>query len=151
MVCIPHLPRYPNFQSPYISLTNSINSRHDLRPETAAKSNNGTDAATRASSDLPPPLNVEGEHNEPAESSEDGTHQRHRISRFLDLSRLRTAPPEERIAALRELREQSRTEEPVEDVEEQQSRRARLTGRLRDTFRIRTRTENPASQRSGLI
>ena len=67
---------------------------------------------------------------------------RNRISRFLDITRLRHAPPDERIAALRQLREQSQLEgqvEPAEDTEER-SRRARLTGRLRDTFRIKTRT-----------
>lgn len=120
-----------------------FHSRHDLRPETATGSNSETDPVTRTSTELPPPLNVEGEGTiEAAESSEDANHQRRRRSRFLDLRRLRTAPPEERIAALRELRAQTRTEEPVEDAEEQQSRRARLTGRLRDKFRIRTRAEN---------
>jgi len=43
----------------------------------------------------------------------------------------------------RRLRDQTQQGgEPAEEVEEQHSRRARLTGRLRDTFRIRTRTEN---------
>ncbi|KAF4627481.1 hypothetical protein G7Y89_g10674 [Cudoniella acicularis] len=110
--------------------------RHDLRPDTSGTSN------TVDSDDLPPPL--EGDHEAEAEA-EDGTapHGRRRMSRFLDLNRLRHAPPDERIAALRELREQSRTDaEPMEDPEEQISRRARLTSRLRDTFRIRTRTQN---------
>ena len=54
---------------------------------------------------------------------------------------MRTAPPDERIAALRRLREQSQRDGEGEDVEEQEpSRRVRLTGRLRDTFHIRTRT-----------
>jgi hypothetical protein len=64
----------------------------------------------------------------------------------LDRNRLRHATPEAREARMdiaRRLRDQSQQDgEPAEEVEEQQSRRARLTGRLRDTFRIRTRTEN---------
>jgi hypothetical protein len=120
----------------------NINSRHDLRPGTA-NSNAATD-------ELPPPLEGDNttEHSGEAEGSTEGStrQQRRRISRFLDLNRLRHAPPDERIAALRELREQSRAEgDQVEDVEEQRSRRTRLTGRLRDTFRIRTRTQNVAS------
>ncbi|KAH6670126.1 hypothetical protein B0J14DRAFT_111780 [Halenospora varia] len=107
--------------------------RHDLRPVTSGTS------GTTGTDDLPPPL--DDEHS--ADASGDIEHQqRRRMSRFIDLSRLRHAPPDERIAALRELREQSRTnEEPVADSEET-SRRARLTGRLKDKFRIRTRTQN---------
>ncbi len=89
-------------------------------------------------SELPPPLLV-AEGSEPSADPH-----RNRISRFLDLNRLRHAAPDERIAALRELREQSQREgapEVVEDTEER-SRRVRLAGRLRDTFRIRTRTQN---------
>ncbi|TVY39723.1 Receptor homology region,transmembrane domain- and RING domain-containing protein [Lachnellula subtilissima] len=124
--------------------------RRDLRGD--AEEPNSSEEAARASTDLPPPLNLEGtleasHHHEAGESSEDGNHQRHRISRFLDLNRLRHAAPHERIAALRQLREESRTQEQIEqvEVEGQQSRRTRVTGRLRDTFRIRTRTQNSAS------
>jgi hypothetical protein len=64
----------------------------------------------------------------------------------LDRNRLRHATPEAQEARMdiaRRLRDQSQQDgEPAEEVEEQRSRRARLTGRLRDTFRIRTRTEN---------
>ncbi|TVY43899.1 Receptor homology region,transmembrane domain- and RING domain-containing protein [Lachnellula occidentalis] len=121
--------------------------RRDLRGD--AQNTEHPDEAASASGDLPPPLILEGTlESSPAEASEDGNnHQRHRIPRFLDLHRLRHAEPDERIAALRQLREESRTQEASEavGVEEQQSRRARVTGRLRDTFRIRTRTQNPAS------
>jgi len=113
--------------------------RHDLRPEASA------DATPSAEGDeLPPPLSANDGH-EAATGNDDSSDapQRRRVSRFLDLNRLRTAPPDERIAALRRLREQSRREgEATEDVEER-SRRARLTGRLRDTFRIRTRRQQP--------
>ncbi|KAK0122144.1 hypothetical protein ONS95_010405 [Cadophora gregata] len=109
--------------------------RHDLRPVTSITSN--TDG------ELPPPLSA----NEGGDrvSSEGSAHQRRRVSRFLDLNRLRHAPPEERIAALRQLREAQRAgQEPVnsEDIAEEPSRRARLTNRLRDTFRIKTRAQN---------
>lgn len=97
---------------------------------------------------MPPPLSVEGEEAASQEEASGSNHPRGRVARLLDLNRLRHAPPDERIAALRQLREQSQREgEAVEDVEES-SRRARLTNRLRDTFRIRTRAQNitpPAS------
>ena len=101
-------------------------------------------------SELPPPLAPEaGETTAEASGEASGsTHQRRGVARLLDLNRLRHAPPDERIAALRQLREQSQREgAPTEDVEEI-SRRARLTNRLRDTFRVRTRAQNitpPAS------
>ncbi|TVY88393.1 Receptor homology region,transmembrane domain- and RING domain-containing protein [Lachnellula willkommii] len=125
--------------------------RRDLRGDAEEPRPSSEEAP--ASTELPPPLNLEGtlessHQHEAAESTEDSNnHQRHRISRFLDLNRLRHAEPHERIAALRQFREHARTEETNEEVEveEQRSRRARVTGRLRDTFRIRTRTQNPAS------
>ena len=131
------------------SITNAITSRHDLRPVTSATSDTARAAGTTSEgNELPPPLAAEGiedaaEGVEATEEASTGSTQRRtRISRLLDPTRLRHAPPDERIAALRRLREQSRREgEPAEDVEEP-SRRARLTGRLRDTFRIRTRPEN---------
>ncbi|KAI9048136.1 hypothetical protein LZ554_007931 [Drepanopeziza brunnea f. sp. 'monogermtubi'] len=112
--------------------------RHDLRPPTSAGPN--VEGATNADGELPPPLSL----NEGGVNSEgEGTHHRHRVSRLLDLSRLRHAPPDERIAALRQLREETqRTGESTTEVAEEPSRRARLTRRLRDTFRIRTRAQN---------
>ncbi len=128
-------------------------SRHDLRPVTSATSHTEDTAITGATDELPPPLSInegtEGHSTEATGDSLEGDasqHQRRRISRFLDLHRLRHAPPDERIAALRSLREESQRDTdaaatPAEDTEER-TRRARLTGRLRDTFRIRTRAEN---------
>lgn len=114
-------------------------SRHDLRP--AADTAEGVPGAE--GDELPPPL---ADHEAAGEATTGAAHEdrhRPRVSRFMDLHRLRTAPAEERIAALRELREQSRADgTAMEDVEDP-SRRTRLTGRLRDTFRIRTQRETP--------
>jgi hypothetical protein len=115
-------------------------SRHDLRPTTS-----GTDGTDGVDGDeLPPPLSItEGDgHSTDRNSSEGDAPHRRRMSRFVDLRRLRHAPPDERIAALRSFREESQRDvAPVEDTEER-SRRARLTSRLRDTFHIRTRTRD---------
>ena len=122
----------------------TLPSRRDLRPAATAED------ITAEGDELPPPLSATeaGETGEVAGAAESvDTRQRRRHSRFLDLHRLRTAPAHERIAALRQLREQSQQEghDATEDTEEP-SRRARLTGRLRDTFRIRTRRQNEEPQ-----
>ncbi|KAE9372159.1 hypothetical protein N431DRAFT_338950 [Stipitochalara longipes BDJ] len=116
--------------------------RHDLRPVTSATENTeNTVSTTGEGSELPPPLSVEGEEAANTSEASGSNHQRRGVARLLDLNRLRHAPPDERIAALRQLREQSQREgEQIEDVEET-SRRARLTNRLRDTFRVRTREQ----------
>ncbi|KAF7899049.1 uncharacterized protein EAF01_008262 [Botrytis porri] len=113
--------------------------RHDLRP-TATH-------AQSADDELPPPLDAgEGEaaSQHPAGTSENGeASSRHRVSHLVHL---RNAPPEESIATLREFaREQSQQEEaePNQDGVEEQGRRASLAGRLRTTFRIRTRAQAP--------
>jgi hypothetical protein len=124
-------------------------SRHDLRPVTSATENTENTASTTAEGvELPPPLSVEGAEIAETEEASASNPQRRRISRLLDLNRLRHAPADERIAALRQLREQSQLEgEPTEDVEET-SRRTRLTNRLRDRFRIGTRMQNIAPSTS---
>jgi hypothetical protein len=108
------------------------------------------------SDELPPPLTAEDGvlaegPTEPitgeGDTSNEASHRhRLRVSRLLDLTRLRTAPPEERIAALRELREQSQQQENAVDAgpaaAEQHNRSAGLTSRLRNTFHIRTRSQN---------
>lgn len=83
----------------------------------------------------------------PAYEEEDGNQPRSRASRLLDIHRLRHAPADERIAALRELREQTQNEPETAEADadaeaEGTSRRVRLTGRLRDAFKIKTRTQD---------
>jgi len=127
-------------------------SRHDLRPVTSNTSatENPENAAGAAEtigegSELPPPLAAEQE-TEGASSSNP-----RRRTRLLDLNRLRHAAPDERIAALRQLREQSQREGEASEGVEETSRRTRLTNRLRDRFHIRTRAETavpPASSSS---
>lgn len=85
---------------------------------------------------LPPPLTE----TEGADAQVHAT--RRRLSRRLDAALMRNASSHERIAALRQLRQQqveagASTEGP--EAAEEQSRRARLTSHLRDVFRIRTR------------
>lgn len=122
-------------------------SRHDLRPVATADTENPEgqtegEGTTAEGGELPPPLAAEGENATAENASVEGSNRRRtHASRLLDLHRLRHAPADERIAALRQLREQSQTEAEPADTEEP-SRRARLTGRLRDTFRIRTRTQD---------
>jgi len=111
-------------------------SRHDLRPTPV-------EGAAAEGDELPPPLSpAEGAESTTApEAGEAGNSQRRRVSRFLDLHRLRTAPPAERIAALRQLREQSqRDSEQTEAAAE--SSRPGFSNRLRDSLRIGTRRQN---------
>lgn len=80
-----------------------------------------------------------------ATESESGSQHRSRAARLLDIHRLRHAPADERIAALRELRERTQNEGETAEGEtdaEEPSRRLRLTGRLRDAFKIKTRTQD---------
>jgi hypothetical protein len=67
------------------------------------------------------------------------------VARSLNAALLRQASATERIAALRELRQQQRetgdgNTDNADDLEEE-GRRARLTRRLRDVFRVHTRAE----------
>jgi hypothetical protein len=122
-------------------------SRHNLQPvQSTAEGAEG--AAAAEGDDLPPPLSAndggETGTGEGESSNEASHHHRLRVSRLLDLTHLRTAPPEERIAALRQLREQSQRDGEAEDAENP-NRPAGLTSRLRDKFRIKTRMQ-PATQ-----
>jgi hypothetical protein len=90
---------------------------------------------------LSPPLDAHADPENPP---------RGRVARSLDAALLRQASAPERIAALRELRQQqhengSGNANSADDPEEQ-GRRARLTRRLRDVFRIRTRTETSGGE-----
>lgn len=88
--------------------------------------------------ELPPPL------------PETADHPRRRMSRLIDFNLIRSAPPDERIAALRRLRtEDRRRSDPHAADSEDVGRRHRLAGRLRGAFGIRTRAvdgnENPTN------
>ncbi|RDW90618.1 uncharacterized protein DSM5745_02393 [Aspergillus mulundensis] len=68
---------------------------------------------------------------------------RHRLSSYLtstlNARRMRDASVEERLAALRSVREEANRDAANDDENEQRSRRNRLTARFRERFRIRTR------------
>ncbi|KHJ35546.1 putative ring finger domain protein [Erysiphe necator] len=117
--------------------------RHDLRPISPDSS------GIVVAEGLPPPLSAIDEERYHSDNQEYNS-RRNKITRFFDLTRLRQAPPDESIAALRQLRQQ--TQPYIEstntaDIEER-NRSSRLTERLKDTFRIRTRTQ-PAGLLSG--
>ncbi|KAF7586877.1 hypothetical protein BBP40_008206 [Aspergillus hancockii] len=80
--------------------------------------------------------------NEPA--AEEPHHRQHRrltsyLHGTLNARRMRDATVEERLAALRTVREENRNSAENEDAEERQRLRSRVATRLRDRFRIRTR------------
>lgn len=105
-------------------------SRVDLRPTTSHTSE--TAPASPTSGDLAPPLEEITEAPNPATSG------RQRLSFFYNLRHLRDASAEERLAALRTLQSENRQASAATiDVD----RERRLSSRLRDAFRIRTRRE----------
>lgn len=65
------------------------------------------------------------------------------FSSTLNARRMREATVEERLAALRTVREEARTSGEAEDADDQPHRN-RLSTRLRERFRIRTRTHGDA-------
>lgn len=101
-------------------------SRIDLRPVTSI------DAASGPSDNLPPPLEVDG----PGPPSNRASRRMSGLWEILNPRRMAHATPEERIAALRRLREQN-GRNPTEEQETR--RRRRLTARLGETFGVRTR------------
>lgn len=114
----------------------TLSSRLDLRPPEERDDSND-DAS------MPPPLEIEGVHDDAQSTS-----QRRRMSRFLDLARLRHASAEERIQALRQYRHsEAQTQESTGSQDgsdrSDRSRRAKLADKLRDKFRIRTRAQSP--------
>lgn len=118
-------------------------SRVDLRPaetntsETAPTAD-GEPAAEGAPAHAPPLTEAEGAAVVSAERS------RGRVARHLDAILLGTT--QERLSALRRLREETGDANAVPAAEadpQEQTRRARLAGILRETFRIRT---GPASR-----
>jgi hypothetical protein len=143
----------PPFPLDFLSLTNyDPCSRIDLNPSLSEQDG---------------PANGETEpgsaHPTPAESTthdeNNATHHRRRISSYihdtLNARRMRDASVEERIATLRQLRQEQQDNvntAPTEPAPQTPANRARrLSSRLRDTFRIRTRqhgddsTPNPTT------
>ena len=128
-----------------IYLLTLLTSRIDLRP---AGERDG-EARPSADGTLPPPLDAEG-----AEASGLAVPQNHRASRrlsgfitdILNPSRMQAASREERIAALRRLREH-RNQSVAEEAETR--RRRRLTARLGETFGVRTRARGSSPPASG--
>ncbi|KAE8389355.1 hypothetical protein BDV23DRAFT_157396 [Aspergillus alliaceus] len=89
---------------------------------------------------------LETQPENPSEQTTEESHHRHqhrRLSSYLhgtlNARRMRDATVEERLAALRSVREENRNNAANENAEERQRHRSRLTSRLRDRFRIRTR------------
>ncbi|KJZ75059.1 hypothetical protein HIM_05545 [Hirsutella minnesotensis 3608] len=108
--------------------------RLDLRPEPDSTMHNSRRGGEADS--IAPPLVLDGE--EQSSTSSHGN----RLARLLDVNRLRQAPVEERMEALRQMRAQSHDQNS--QFGEGSSRRgqgARLTKKLRDKFRIRTRAQ----------
>lgn len=146
------------FASSLVMPALTISSRLDLRPEPSNSGAEPTEEGTSGENgELPPPLRETDEANSSSSATESSSQPRG-ISRFIDLHRLRHAPAEERIAALRELRNESRDASNAEnastspevgasqeDVEES-GRRARLTNRLKEKLRVRTRPMPPTTE-----
>lgn len=132
MVCLdPFISRYPR-------LTRS--SRIDLNP-----SKTEGDDAHEAESPAEP--------QEPAPEPEAAQPRQPRrltgyLQSTLNARRMRDATVEERLAALRSVREEANREGVQANEEADESRRSRLSTRLRERFRIRTRphdgTDGPA-------
>ncbi|PWY74533.1 hypothetical protein BO94DRAFT_538691, partial [Aspergillus sclerotioniger CBS 115572] len=89
----------------------------------------------------------------PAEPSAESGHPRHRrLSNYLhgtlNARRMRDASVEERLAALRSVREEASREEATDEADERLRRRSRLTTRLRERFRVRTRAHGDEAEAS---
>ena len=127
------------------SIALTFPSRIDLRPP----GERDADARPSADGTLPPPLDAEGAeasglavpHNQRASRRLSGF-----ITDILNPSRMQSASREERIAALRRLREH-RNQSVAEEAETR--RRRRLTARLGETFGVRTRARGASPPASG--
>ncbi|KIW08519.1 uncharacterized protein PV09_01409 [Verruconis gallopava] len=122
--------------------------RIDLRP---ANEQEGEFGRPSVEGPLPPPLEADGPDSSGLHPGSNRASRRLSgfITDILNPSRMQSASREERIAALRRLREQ-RAQSGAEEVETR--RRRRLTARLGETFGVRTRargTSPPASATTG--
>ncbi|KID96784.1 Zinc finger, RING/FYVE/PHD-type, partial [Metarhizium majus ARSEF 297] len=109
--------------------------RLDLRP---GRQGPNDQSSFDPEENLAPPLVLEGD-------DVDSSHATHsnRLSRLLDVNRLRQAGVEERIAALRQMRAHSANHETREpETVEDRPQASRLTDKLKDKFRIRTRSQS---------
>ncbi|PFH55813.1 hypothetical protein XA68_17573 [Ophiocordyceps unilateralis] len=111
--------------------------RLDLRP---GHESAGSGSPAEDGEFLAPPLEAEDGHG----GAGSGSHSHsNRFSRFLDVNRLRHASVEERMEALRQMRTRN-DERDARDGDAAAGRRAqgqRLTDKLKDKFRIRTRSQ----------
>lgn len=125
-----HYGRFKPSYSKRFFITNAFRSRLDLRPQKSASESRNSAEQPNASD-----ANLEGaaQENNGQEARQD-----RRRSRLLDWNRLRHASVDERIEALRQIREQGRSTDDGTPPNTQQ----RLTDRLRDKFHIRTRTQS---------
>ncbi|GAB0143843.1 hypothetical protein EsHS_00004345 [Epichloe bromicola] len=107
--------------------------RLDLRP-----GHTSHDEFSEPNESLAPPLVLEGEDT-------DSTHAPHgnRLTRLFDVNRLRQAPVEERIEALRQMRAHTQYQETdaQEATAADRPQAAKLADKLKDKFRIRTRAQ----------
>ncbi|KAH7155250.1 hypothetical protein B0J13DRAFT_437522 [Dactylonectria estremocensis] len=107
--------------------------RFDLRPGKGAKSQENTSGAR---SDLPPPLALEGVGNDEAQIPH-----HNRASRISDINRLREATVEEQMETLRRMRaEVNEAERQAPPDGESHGQSARFAAKLKERFRILTRT-----------
>ncbi|BCS18310.1 RING-H2 finger protein [Aspergillus puulaauensis] len=87
------------------------------------------------------------------QTEETQPHRHRRISSYLhstlNARRMRDASVEERLAALRSVREEANRDQEIETENEERRRRNRLSTRLRERFRIRTRAHGTAADESG--
>ncbi|KYK55701.1 RING-7 protein [Drechmeria coniospora] len=114
--------------------------RLDLRPSHA----NARKASTAGDDEsIAPPLALEAEDGRPPSSS-----RARRFSRLLDINRLRQAPVEERIEALRQMRARTSEHEAADAEAADRPHAVRLADKLKDKFRIRTRPQ-PAERVDG--
>ncbi|KAI1210417.1 uncharacterized protein F4807DRAFT_65567 [Annulohypoxylon truncatum] len=116
--------------------------RLDLRPREAEE----LEEAGEARNEVPQPDEAGPVDSHSAHAPEDDGDgpQRRRISRFLDWNRLRHAPVDERIQALRQYRQSQQDATPGNSSAEEQNQHTRLSDRLREKFHIRTRAHPPS-------
>lgn len=114
-------------------LTDILDSRLDLRPGYTAHS-----ISSEHNENLAPPLALGEEDHEVT-----SVHHGNRLSRLFDVNRLRHAPVEERIEALRQIRAHTEHQEisAPEATVTDRPHAAKLTDKLKDKFRIRTRPQ----------